>query len=445
MGKREKIFSKFLRNQVLLIGMLFAGDQIFGFFEQNYLNTYLDQVLFLQPLFISLMVSLSAVVGLITNISWGITSDNTRSKYGRRRPYLLFSLVSGVAMILFAFSINLAAGDNMLAYIFCIILDVIIIGITSNAYYVSERSLIPDTVDMERRGRANGVVNNVGYLGLLIAVAVFVISELLFGYDAPGDETHIGQAGHIFALSIGGAAFMLTGLLGFFFIKEKSVSELLPKKSFFTEIKEIFDVEQFKANKDFFKIVLALTVFRTGISVIMPFLFIWIFALGFETEILILIVLTSFVILFGTTTLLGNLADKHGRRKYIPISIIITCIGLFIAPFVKLGGITNLVLAFFVLPFVLVAILGLITPMNAWAQDLIPEDKRGKFFGILNIIFTISQIIGSTIGGLVAQYFLIGGFVPESFVFVFAPLFFLASIPLFLKVKETLIKKDSKE
>ncbi|MFX1353027.1 MAG: MFS transporter [Promethearchaeota archaeon] len=233
MGKREKIFSKFLRNQVLLIGMLFAGDQIFGFFEQNYLNTYLDQVLFLQPLFISLMVSLSAVVGLITNISWGITSDNTRSKYGRRRPYLLFSLVSGVAMILFAFSINLAAGDNMLAYIFCIILDVIIIGITSNAYYVSERSLIPDTVDMERRGRANGVVNNVGYLGLLIAVAVFVISELLFGYDAPGDETHIGQAGHIFALSIGGAAFMLTGLLGFFFYKRKICFRITSKKEFF--------------------------------------------------------------------------------------------------------------------------------------------------------------------------------------------------------------------
>ncbi|GAI24864.1 unnamed protein product, partial [marine sediment metagenome] len=53
MEKKEKIFNKFLRRQVLLIGMLFAGDQIFGFFEQNYLNTYLDQVLHLAPLFIS--------------------------------------------------------------------------------------------------------------------------------------------------------------------------------------------------------------------------------------------------------------------------------------------------------------------------------------------------------------------------------------------------------
>ena len=83
MAKREKTFSKFLRNQILLIGILLAGDTIFGFFEQNYLNTYLVQVLGLAPLFISLMVSLSAVVGLITNLTWGIISDNTRGKYGR--------------------------------------------------------------------------------------------------------------------------------------------------------------------------------------------------------------------------------------------------------------------------------------------------------------------------------------------------------------------------
>ena len=138
MTKREKAFSKFLRNQILLIGILLAGDTIFGFFEQNYLNTYLSQVLGLAPLFISLMVSLSAVVGLITNLTWGIISDNTRGKYGRRRPYLLFGIISGISMILFAFSIDFAGGNVITAYIICILLDVVIIGITSNAYYVSE-------------------------------------------------------------------------------------------------------------------------------------------------------------------------------------------------------------------------------------------------------------------------------------------------------------------
>ena len=73
-------------------------------------------------------------------------------------------------------------------------------------------------------------------------------------------------------------------------------------------------------------------------------------------------------------------------------------------------------------------------------QDLLPEHERGKFLGLLNIIRTVSQILGSTIGGLVATFMIIAGFIPESFVFVFAVIFFIASIPIFLRVKETLIR-----
>jgi len=73
----------------------------------------------------------------------------------------------------------------------------------------------------------------------------------------------------------------------------------------------------------------------------------------------------------------------------------------------------------------------LVTPLNAWSQDLLPEDKRGKFTGILNIVTTVSQIIGSFAGGIVATLFGI------PWIFVLAPVFFIISTPLFLKVKET--------
>ena len=439
MGKREKTFSKFLRNQILLIGMVLAGDIIFGFFEQNYLNTYLKQVLNLAPLFISCMVSLSAAVGLIMNLIWGIFSDNTRSKYGRRRPYLLMGIISGIAMILFAFSINLAGGNIMTAYIICIILDVIIIGITSNGYYVADRALVPDLVELEKRGRANGIVQILGNVGLLIAVAAFLVSDLIFGVDT-GDGTEIGQSGHIFTLTVGGISIIITAIVGFLLIKEKPVEELPPKKTFFTEIKEIFNAKKLKENKEFFKIVLALTVYRTGISTIMPFLFIWIFALGISTPELLLMVLISFTSLFIITIVLGRLADKHGRRKFIPLSIIIISIAIVFIPFVNTNSNTNLVLALIIFPFALIGLLGLETPMNAWSQDLLPELERGKFLGLLNIIRTISQIIGSFVGGVVATYMLITGFIPESFVFIFAAIFFIASIPFFLRVKETLTK-----
>ena len=150
--KELKGFSRFVLFQVFIIGILWLADTFFYFFEQNIFNTYVTNVLTLSDLFVSLMVGLSAAVGLIMNFTWGIVSDNTRSKYGRRRPFLLFSIFAGIGMILASISNN---------YVLLVIFDVLLIGITANAVSVSSRALIPDVVALEQRGRANGIVQAV--------------------------------------------------------------------------------------------------------------------------------------------------------------------------------------------------------------------------------------------------------------------------------------------
>ncbi len=326
-------------------------------------------------IYVSILVSLSAAVGLVMNLLWGISSDNTRSKYGRRKPYLLFGgIIGGIEMITYAFAPD---------YLWCIFLDVIIIGIASNAYYVSERTLIPDNVDPEYRGRANGIKNAIGFIGLLIGVGAFLIAYELFTVQK-GDGIIITKEGYIFVLSIGGGAFIVGAFIGFIFIHEKPPSELPPKKKIIVELKEIFDLEEFRKQNEFYRITLALTIFRSGIAAIMPFLFIYIFSLGLTTFELLTVTMISFPILIVVTIFLGKLADKYGRKKYIPASIIIVCIGLFLIIFVKVGKEVNLLLLYIIFPFVLVGLLGLLTPMDAWAQDLLPEERRGKFLGILN-------------------------------------------------------------
>ena len=426
---KEKVFSKFLRRQVLLIGLLYMGDYLFFFFEQNYFNTYLDHVLYLPELFISIMVSLSATVGLISMPLWGIASDNTRTKYGRRRPFLLFGIIAGFGMVLFSFA-YLLFGRTQIAFIWCLIIDVLLIGITSNAFLVAERALIPDTIELEKRGRANGIINSISYIGLLIGVAFLLLGNELFGIPDPrpgATGTIITQDGHFILLSFGGILFAIVGIIGFFFIKEKPVSELPEKKKFFTELKQTFNLTELKSHKEFFKILLARVVFQSGISSIMPFLFIFIFDQGLGTLQLLIGIAIAFPWIFIATIYLGRLSDKFGRKRFVPISMIIVSMGYLLMPFAS----GNYILFIIGLPFVLIGVLSLITPLNAWSQDLLPEDKRGKFTGILNIVNTVSQIIGSFAGGIVATLFGI------SWIFVLGPVFFLASIPLFLKVKET--------
>ena len=132
------------------------GEYVFFFFESNYINLYVEQILGKSEYYVSWLVSLSAVMGLILQFVWGVISDNTRSKYGRRRPYFIFGgIIAGVSMIVYAFSQS---------YWLCLILDGIIIAIGTNAYIAAERSLIPDTFEPKLRGRANGIINNVAAL-----------------------------------------------------------------------------------------------------------------------------------------------------------------------------------------------------------------------------------------------------------------------------------------
>ncbi len=422
--------SRQLLSQFLLIGIIYSAAQIFGYLEAEIFNTFLNHVLQLSYLYVTLMVVLSAITGLVAQPFLGTASDNTRSKFGRRRPFLLIGgLIAGVAMILYAFSGN---------YLMAIILDVIAVGIASNAYYVAQRALIPDLIDIEYRGRANSWAYILGNIGLIIAIAIFLLLNELFGITDPfgilnffGIGTIITRAGYIFALSIGGGIFISIGAIGFLLIKEKSVSELPPKNAFFEDFKKLFNVEEFRKNKEFYKIVLAYTMFWAGVQTILPYLFIYIFDLGFSTMTLLIIIGVAAPILFIVIHFIGKLADKHGRKKFIPFTILLSCIGFFIIPFLSM---TTPVLPLYIFAFtlVLINVLGTQTILDAFYQDLLPEHERGKFIGIMNITQTASQVIGATLGGIVATIF---GIVA---IFAFAPIFFVISIPLFMRVKETL-------
>jgi MFS family permease len=423
--KMEKI-PKEAKKIAIIVGIMVAGTTIFGYFEATFFNTYLDHVLNLPYYYISIMVSLSATVGLIWMIIWGIKSDNTRSKYGRRRPYLLFGFIAGIAMIAFAFAED---------FLMCIILDAIIIGIASNAFYVAQRSLIPDLIKPEHRGRANGIVGSLANVGLLVAIGLTLVANEIYTVRR-GTGNIITREGHLFLFSIGGLAIIFSGMIGFMLLKEVHLTELPPKKEFMEELKAIFNLEEFKKQNQFFRIVIAQTIYRAHVFVVLPFLFIYLFSLALTTFELLLTIGVSIPVIIVAMIILGKVADKFGRKVSITPGIIIACIGLFLMPVATFFPQYKIIILIVAMPLVLVGLIGLDVPLAAWSQDLLPEDKRGKFLGILNVVNTLSQIIGATVGGIIATIY---GLV---WVFAFAPIFALGSIFLFRRVRETLIPNN---
>ena len=417
--KEPNGFSRFVLFQVFIIGILWLADTFFYFFEQNIFNTYITNVLKFSDLYVTLMVGLSAVVGLIMNFTWGIISDNTRSKFGRRRPFLLFSIAAGLGMILAALS------DN---YVLLVIFDVVVIGITANAVSVAGRTLIPDAVEIGKRGRANGIVQAISYIGLIFGLVIF----LMFEGDLGSTNKSIVLNTHILVLTIAGIVYIISGIIGFALIREKPASELPPRKKFSTELKELVDLSLLKSQKNFFKVIIATLVYQTGIGCIMAFLFPLLTSTTFPfgTVDLLIAIAIGFVFLILSVIFLGKLADKYGRKRFLPIIILLIAIALMFIPFSIYTA--NLILFIVVTPFLLIGLLGLNTIINTWAQDTLPEGKKGQFYGIFNITLTIPQIIGAIVGGFVSVTF------GRPYIFIAGAIFFLISIPLFLIVKETL-------
>jgi MFS family permease len=447
--RKLKRFTPFVFGQVMVLGLLFLADQIFGFAEAQYLNTYVTTVLFpWEPNkynYVARMVSISATFGIVTNLLWGIVSDNTRSRFGRRRPFILFGgMISGIMIAVFGFSYQIAGGFAEIAYIYCIIIDGVIIAFSSNAYYVAERSLLPDLVEPELRGRANGIVEIIGYIGMIIIVAAVIVADILWP-DQPWIQDDINR--HYFLLGLAGGSIFLISIFSFFLIKEKPISELPPPTPFFKDFIKIFNFKELAKNKEFLKIILAMIVYRVGIMIVMPYIMIYLTdVLGLPTLDMLIAIGAAFGGMFILILVIGRISDRFGRKRFLPLMIIITSVFFVGMPFVQ-GGWTldiyihtptsippqvNLILLLILVPFVVNGILGVITPMQAWSQDLLPEESRGKFLGILNIVFTIPQIAGSWLGAAVANNYGV------EYIFWLAPIFFLLSIPLFLWVKESL-------
>lgn len=384
----------FLFSQVIIISILGMGATIFGFYEGSFFNTYIEMVLHEKYIYISIMVSVSAIFGLIFVLVFGTLSDNSRSKYGRRRPYFLFGgIIAGTAMCIYPFSPN---------FIWCFIIDAIIIGVFSNMFYGATRPLIPDVVEVEHRGRANAIVSIFGLVATLLTIGMTLYVNEAYGRQL-GGKTVINQQGHILVCIFGGLAIIVVTIVGFLFLKEKNPADLPAPKRFIEDVKKSFRINELKKHKDFFKIILALTIFNTGLRIITPFLFNYIFSLGLSTfAIIFAIALIGPAVLIGNVAL-GKISDKYGRKKFLGPLILISSIGFFMIPFYRPDTVLNALMLIIAVILVMIASTCLLVPLGAWQQDLLPKEERGKFIGILNIISTVSQVPGAILGGIIAD------------------------------------------
>ncbi len=238
------VMKKFTTVNFLNFALGFLGLQ-FAWQMRIILSAPVTEHLGADPFIYGLIWLAGPFTGMVVQPLIGAISDKTKSKFGRRRPYLLSgAIIAAIALWLFPNSGNIADGLSgitglhlpvwtglLIAAIMIWIIDACI-NIAQGPY----RALVPDVVPPEQHALANSYISLAIGLGSVIAAATAPFLKVVFHYQMSIEAQFI-MAALAFALAMAWTCIT---------IKERSTVEDKDEES----IKE--DVGFWKSMKEFF-------------------------------------------------------------------------------------------------------------------------------------------------------------------------------------------------
>ncbi len=410
------------RTWFVMFALALTG-QIAWAVENSWFNTFVYDTITPDPRPVAWMVAGSAITATLTTLFMGTLSDRTRSRWGRRRPFILVGYILwGLSTVLFPTVAYIQT--TSIAIIMVVVADSIMTFFGSTANDAAFSAWTTDIATTETRGRVEGVLNLSVFLAQIVAM---VAAGMLI--DSLGYFT--------FFYLLGGIVIVVGVIAGSLLqdVQLPAESEE-PKRSFLSEFAELFDVNTLKENRELFIILIFIMLSSIGMQVSLPYLIIYL-------ENYIGVTKTEFSIIGGAVMLgsavfaipFGLLADKWNKRNMIFFATIVSSLGGILLSLVNslpLLALTGLLWQAFSVAMGIASV--------AWLKDLLPEQSRGKFLGIRMIFWiAIPMVVGPWVGSTLIQNFgaptiLNGqaGFIPAPIIFqVGSVISLLALIPLF--------------
>jgi MFS family permease len=404
-----------------IILLAFSGQLAWGV-ENQYFNTFVYDNIIPDPRPISWMVAASAITATLTTILMGTLSDRTRSRWGKRKPFILIGYLAW-GIFTAAFPSAAFLKPVTLAVGMAILFDSIMTFFGSTANDAALNAYITDISDQHNRGRVVGVVQIMTWVAILI---VYGASGMII--DAWGYYT--------FFYLIGGLVFVL-GLIGGLMVREQP-DPTPPPASYWRQIANTFRGENLRANRNLFLLLFTLALYGIAEQIFFPYLIIYLNHYlklpTLEASLLIFVCILVGGILLAYP--FGLLADRIGRKRLALGAILLKMVGLLLFSLMK-----------DMLPLAITGILWLagmsawMISTGAWTKDLYPEEKRGQFSGYF-ILFTVAftMVPGPLLGGWLSSTYGIptvineqAGFIPTPLIFQVAGIATLvAALPLLL-------------
>ncbi len=410
------------RTWVVMAALALTG-QIAWAVENSWFNTFVFDMITPDPRPVAWMVAASAVTATLTTLLMGTLSDRTRSRWGRRRPFILIGYILwGISTVLFPTVAYIKSSAIAVAMVVIAASIMTVFGSTANDAAFNAWTV--DIATPDTRGRVEGVLNLSLFLAQIVAMVAAGMLIDTFGY-------------FIFFYTLGGIV-IIVGLIAGSLLRDAPLppESDMPKRSFWAEFVELFSLDTLKNNRSLFILLLFIMISSIGMQVSFPYLIVYL-------ENYVGVSKSEFSIIGGAVMLgsailavpFGLLADRWNKRLMIVIAVIGSSLGGILISLVN----TLPMLAMTGLLWQAFAVAGGIASV-AWLKDLLPEQNRGKFLGIRMIFWiAIPMVVGPWIGSTLIQRFGIptsfngeAGFIPVPIIFqVGSVIALLGLIPLF--------------
>ena len=173
--------------RTMIIGFAFFSIlmvwQAYNFYCPLFLNTLLSDILQennatqYSEFIVGAIMALDNVLALFMLPIFGKLSDKTKTKYGKRMPYIILGMAATV--IAFPFMALCYIWNSLVG----LIVTMLVVLVIMNIYRSPAVALMPDVTPKPLRSTANGLINLVGYFGPILITVVNMVPFLKIGRD----------------------------------------------------------------------------------------------------------------------------------------------------------------------------------------------------------------------------------------------------------------------
>jgi MFS family permease len=385
----------------------------FGFFTMGLMDPLYDTYV---PLFLRRFIGSNAGVGAIMTLDnilqllliplISVWSDNTRTKMGRRMPFIVVMLPVSAVL----FSLLPPAADRS----FIVLLGVLFLF---NIFKTSVRgpvvALMPDTIPGDYRSEANGVINMMGGIGLIVSTLLLarLMERRILPPPFPAESLSFG---------IASLAILLAVLVLLCFVREKlpeegkNAGEPEKKTPVFAALREVFGSRE---NGSVVRILISLFFWFTAYEGAKPFLGLYMVdALGVSGGNAALAQGAAGISSVAMAVPAGYLAHRVGRRRFIRWSLaLLALILLCIPPAGMIGvraglGAGGVLAVFLILMFLYGAVwIGVVVNSFPMLWQMAGFGTMGIYTGLYYTFSQSAAILAPPVTGLIIDLSGYGG------------------------------------